>query len=342
MKYVTALATAVLSTASVACAGSLNPDAIPAAAQWIVHIDVEAMNSTMVGSCLIERLQRQEENPFDAIEAELGIKPLEDLYSLTAFGSGKPPAKGVAVEVTDEEVSIGAIARPGENAVFLAVTNDAIEKLIEKLSADEERYSSADLAGHTVHTWSDADGDKQWHLYQEAIGGGARRVVLVSDNSDARAEALEVLAGDAPSLADVKDAGAMVSPRVGSIIFAVANDIKALSGDGGASALLQQTDKITVNISEQEGLARLLVSVRAKSAEAATTITQVLEGAIAMATLAMDPNAKETASIRALVRGLEFSSDGRRMSLEIEQPAEVVCQLLEMLKDDAEFGLEKD
>ena len=342
MKYPTALATVLLSTASFAWAGSLNRDAIPASAQWMLHIDLEAMNGSEIGACLIEGLRSQEDNPLNAVEAETGIKLLEDMYSFTAYGFGEPPAKGVSVEVTDEDLSVGAIARPGENAVFLAVTNDAVDELIKQLSADEENYSKTDLAGHTVHSWSSPEGDEQWHLYQKEMKGGTRRAVLVCDNIDALAEAIKVLAGDAPSLADNKDASETATPRSGSIIFAVASDIGEMADHEGASALLQQTDKIALDLSEEAGLVNLTLSVRAKSAEAATMITQILQGAIAMGTLALDPNAEETASIRALTQSLKFSSDDRRMSLEIEQPAEVFCGLLEMLEDGTELDLNID
>lgn len=342
MKYLIAFTTAILSTTSVAWAGSLNREVIPATAKWMVHIDIEAMNNSDVGACLIEHLQNQDDSPLKTIEAEIGINVLEDIYSITAFGSGKTPAKGLALEVTDENVSVGAIARPGENAVILAVTNDSIDGLIERLSA-EANYSKGELAGHTVHSWSNPDSDEQWHLVQKAIKGGARRAVLLSDNSDALAEAIKVLAGDAPSIADSEDADAVVSPRTGSIIFAVASDVGEMVGDDRASALLQQTDKLTLEVSEQDGLVILSVSVRAKSAEAATMITQIVQGVIAMATLTLDPDAEETASIRALTQSLRFSSDDRRMSLEIEQPAEAVCQLLEMAAaHGAEFEIKKD
>ena len=114
-------------------------------------------------------------------------------------------------------------------------------------------------------------------------------------------------------------------------------------GDDGASALLQQTDKLALEVSEQDGLVKLTVSVRAKNAEIATTITQIVQGAIALATLAMDPEAEETASIMAITRALKFSSDDRRISLQIEQPAEAVCQLLKMAAaHGAEVEMEKD
>jgi len=342
MKYPTALATALLSTASFAWAGSLNREVIPATAKWMLHIDIEAVNNSQVGACLIEHLQNQDDSPLKTIEAEIGINVLEDIYSITAFGSGEPPAKGLALEVTDKDVSVGAIARPGENAVILAVTNDSIDGLIERLSA-EANYSKGELAGHTVHSWSNPDSDEQWHLVQKAIKGGTRRAVLLSDNSDALIEAIKVLAGDALSIADRKDADALVSPRTGSIIFAVASDVGEMVGDDGASALLQQTDKLALEVSEQDGLVKLTVSVRAKNAEIATTITQIVQGAIALATLAMDPEAEETASIMAITRALKFSSDDRRISLQIEQPAEAVCQLLKMAAaHGAEVEMEKD
>jgi hypothetical protein len=342
MKYLTAPIMALLSTASVAWAGSLNRDAIPAAAQWVVHIDVEAMNGSQVGACLIKVLQSQEDNPLNTIKAQLGLNLLEDIYSLTAYGFGEPPAKGVAVEVTDEDVTIGAVARPRENTVILAVTNDAVDKVIEKFSADEQRYKKITRDGHTIHAWSDDDGEEEWLLFTQTTKGDARRVVLASNNADALLAGIKTLLGDAPSLGGNDDANKLASPRTGSILFSAANDIGEFTGPKGTSAIVRQIDKIALDLSEQDGMANLTLSLRAQSAEAAASITQILQGVIAMATLALDPDAEETASIRALAQSLKLSSDGRRMSLGVEQPAEVVCQLLEMLQDGAEFRLDMD
>lgn len=341
MKYLT-FAAALTVTVSSAWAGSLNLDVVPATAQWVVHIDVEAMNDSEVGACLIKSLQSQEDNPLNSIEAELGINVLEELYSVTAYGFGEPPAKGIAVEMTAEDVGVGAIARPGENTVILAVTNDAVDKIIEQLSADEQRYKKITRDGHTIHVWSDDDGEVEWLLFTQSTKGNARRVVLASDNVDALLAGIKTLVGDVPSLGDNDDADELASPRTGSILFAAANDVGELAEQKGASAILQQTDRITLDISEQEGLVNLTLSVRAKNADAATMITQILQGAIAMATFAMDPDAEETTSIRAIAQSLKFSSDDRHMSLEIQQPAEMVCGLLEMLDGGLELGLDDD
>lgn len=341
MKYLT-FAAALTVTVSSAWAGSLNVDVVPATAQWVVHIDVEAMNGSEVGACLIKGLQSQEDNPLNSIEAELGINLLEDLYSLTAYGFGDPPAKGIAVEVTSDDVSVGAIARPGENSVILAVTNDAVDRIIEQLSANEQRYKKVTRDGHTIHAWSDDDGDEEWFLFTQSTKGDDRRVVLASNNVDALLAGIKTLVGDAPSLGDKNDADELASPRTGSILFAAVNDVGEFAEHRGASAILQQTDKITLDISEQEGLVNLILSVRAKNAEAAKMITQILQGTVAIATLALDPDAEETASIRAIAQSLKFSSDDRQMSLEIQQPAEMVCALLEMLDDGLEFGIDDD
>ncbi len=341
MKYLT-FAAALTVTVSSTWAGSLNVDVVPATAQWVVHIDVEAMNDSEVGACLIKSLQSQEDNPLNTIEAELGINLLEDLYSLTAYGFGEPPAKGIAVAMTGEDVSIGAMARPGENTVILAVTNDAVDKIIEQLSANEQRYKKITRDGHTIHAWSDDDGEVAWLLFTQSTTGDARRVVLASENIDALLAGIKTLVGDAPSLGDNNDADEMASPRTGSILFAVANDVGEFAEQRGASAILQQTDKITLDISEQAGLVNLTLSVRAKNAEAATMITQILQGAVAMATFALDPDAEETASIRAIAQSLKFSSDDRHLGLEIELPAGMVCGLLEMLDDELEFGIDDD
>ncbi len=338
MKYLTALITALLSTASVAWAGAFNPDAVSVEARWVVHLDVEALTSSEFGACLIKGLQDQEEDPLSEMESETGINLLEDIFSLTAYGTGEPPAKGVSVEVTGEDVSVGAVVRPGENAVVVAVMSDAIDHLIQKLADDEQRYEEISRAGYTIHSWADEDSDARWYLYQQATENDARRLVLASDNSDALFEGIRVLAGDAPSLADVNGDDRQF-PHPDSILFASVDDIGDLAGHKAASELLKQTKRLAVNLSETQGNVLLSISADTDSPEAATTIMQVIQGALAMATLAVDPNDDEGAAFITLVQNLNFTVEGRRMSLEFQQPAEVLCQLLEAAGHGAQFGV---
>ena len=338
MKHLTALAMALLSTASVAWAGAFNPDAVSVEARWVVHLDVEALTSSEFGACLIKGLQSQEENPLSQMEAQIGINPLEDIYSLTAYGTGEPPAKGVSVEVTGEEVTVGAVARPGENAVVVAVMSDAIDALIQKVAADEQRYEKISRAGYTIHSWADENSDARWYLYQQPMENESRRLVLASDNSDALFEGIRVLAGDAPSLADVNRDDRQ-HPQPGSILFASVDDIADLAGHKAASELLKQTKRLAVNLSETQGNVLLSISADTDSPEAATTIMQVIQGALAMATLAVDPNDDEGAALKALVQSLTFTAEGRRMNLELQQPAEVLCTFLEMAGKGAQIGV---
>ncbi len=337
MKYLTALTTALLSTISVAWAGAFNPDAVSVEARWVVHLDIEALTSSKLGACLIKGLQSQEENPLTQMEAEIGINSLEDIYSLTAYGTGEPPAKGVSIEVTGEDVSVGAVAR-GENAVVVAVMSDAIDALIQQLAADEQRYEKISRAGYTIHSWADQGSDARWYLYQQPTENGARRLVLASDNSDALFAGIRVLAGDAPSLADVNRDDRQL-PQPGSILFASVDDIGDLAGQEAASELLKRTKQLVVDLVEHQGMVHLNISAQTDSPEAATTIIQIIQGALAMATLAVDPNDDEAAAFRTLVQNLTFTTEGRRMSLEFQQPAEVLCQLLEAAGHGAQFGV---
>ncbi len=338
MKHITALTMALLSTASVAWAGAFNPDTVSVEARWVVHLDVEALTSSEFGACLIKGLQSQEENPLGQIEAQIGINPLKDVYSLTAYGTGEPPAKGVSIEVTGEEVSIGAVARPGENTVVVAVMSDAIDALIQKVAADEQRYEKISRAGYTIHSWADQDSDERWYLYQQPTENDARRLVLASDNSDALFEGIRVLAGDAPSLADVNRDDRQF-PQPGSILFASVDDIGDLADHAAASEILKRTKRLAVNLVEDQGTVHLNISADADSPEAATTIIQIIQGALAMATLVVDPNDDEAAAFTTLVQNLTFTAEGRRMSLEFQQPAEVICQLLEAAGKGSRFGV---
>lgn len=338
MKHLTALTTALLSTASVAWAGAFNPDTVSVEARWVVHLDVEALTSSEIGACLIKGLQSQEENPLGRVEAEIGINPFEDVYSLTAYGTGEPPAKGVSIEVTGEDVSVGAVARPGENAVVVAVMSDAIDAFIQQLAADEQRYEKISRAGYTIHSWADQDSDVRWYLYQQPTENDARRLVLASDSSDALFDGIRVLAGDAPSLADVNRDDRQL-PQPGSILFASVDDIGDLAGHAAASELLKRTKRLAVNLAEHQGIVLLSISANTDSPEVATTIIQIIQGALAVATLAVDPNDDDAAAFRTLVQNLTFTTEGRRMSLEFQQPAEVLCQLLELAGLGAQVGV---
>ena len=69
-----------------ASAGSLKKNWVSAKAQWVAHIDMDAARESSIGKFLIEH--RDELDIDCGAMEEMGINPIEDIYSVTLSGAG--------------------------------------------------------------------------------------------------------------------------------------------------------------------------------------------------------------------------------------------------------------
>lgn len=299
-------------TPGTATAGPLKKDRVAAEARWLIHVDVEALLDSTAGGFLLEHAEQFniDLDDFDDMKRELGVDPRTDLKSITLYGTGDAP---------------------GEDAIIVAVTNDRIDQAIEKLlDNDDVPIRRRALNGKPVYLIG-GKGDRHYVSIQPL--GAHRRIVVISDDKESFRNALDVIAGDAPSVSMGRSNIPADDPQEGSLLFLSVGDIDAFGDDNPASQILRMSDGFTADIGEVDGVLKGRASLTAESPEIADNISSVLQGLVALGRL-MATQQPEFAPLLEIVDSLSIRSKGSRISIRIRFDARDLLRKATQLMQD--------
>ncbi len=169
---------AVLLLAGGLSAAPLDSKQVAADAQWVAHIDVDAVRaSTVVQKAWHEALERHKDaqNKINFVTAMLGMDPTKDVHGITFYGRkiGKPDAVTIVAAAFDP---------------------DRIKVLTGALPGRE----SSKHGDYEILSWSGKHRDHKWSV--SATFHGRDQLVLAPSADDLKG-ALDVLDGKAPGLA---------------------------------------------------------------------------------------------------------------------------------------------
>lgn len=284
-------ATLALSPAP-ATAGPLQLRHVAPDAQFVVHIDIEAMRESEAGRMMIEIISNAADDAFDEMRGELGIDPRRNIDGATVYGAAGDDEEGLVIIVHGNGALAEALAKAREGM------GDALKR--SDGGVDFEQWDA---------------GDEDLYIF-EASRRDATTVVIAFE-ADRLVRAVRVLAGDEEGLRG-EAAEAFGEPRAGAFVFAsVAGDM-GLDEPGQASNLLKLSDRIIVQVGGDESL-EVSVEVTADSHDDAKNLVGLMQGAVAMGRIAAGQpdmlDDEERAAVLGLVDGLEVASEGRRVSL---------------------------
>lgn len=286
----------LLSWATLAPAAPLQIRELPADSQWLLFVDVDAMQSSEViqklyQGCIEEFPQASE--MFEKIRSEFGIDLRKDLHSMTYFGTKYAPHSGVLIVRTevDKEVLLGKARKaPDHNTV---------------------KYRD-----YEIHTWTDHKGRMGAH---EAAGVFYKPEVLVFAGSlDDLKNALDVLDGKKKSLADEKSPLADKVPE-GAMFLARAVDIKTdeLPGKQPILDVIQQLSYVE---GQHDGKWFGRLMLQTKSNEAAEQVKDVLQGFLSMVGLYFSEQPK----LGNLLKEVDLKASGKKVQATFEAPVDKV------------------
>lgn len=291
----------VLALTTAAGAAPLDLKQVAADAKWAAHLDVDAlMASTMVQKA---RAQMLKEHP--EAEAHLAMvrtiwkfDPTTDIHGITIYGSQLKKATGVAI--------------------VRAKVDQAL--LLERAKlAPEHRVST--YGKYELHNWIHAKGSK----HERAMTGTffAPDVMVFGASSDEVMAALDVLDGTKPNFADKEPSLAGATPA-GAILVA------GVSGLGDVdlpckSPLAKQAESLIMVIGENQGEVFVQGKLSVKQADVAQQIKTVVEGALAMATLAKS----EDADAVKLISTVKVNVVDKAVTLESRGTAEAIWAQLQ-------------
>jgi len=309
MKRLLLAATCLSLLAPASLAGGFDRRLISADADWVAHFDIEAfLASSLFRSIADHDLDFDIRNDDDYREFadELGVDPLAVAKSLTLYG-------------TDE--------RPDDPVAILWATAE-FDRVIERIRREDE-YRSLTEHGLELHGWNDDGDNGAFHVYTTRAG---ERLVIYADTTRQIADAVQVLRGERPSLSQSTEPRLTAEPAVGAFLFVqAAGGLSSLSGLDPVSTVAEMANGLILEVGESRSRINLRLAIDTESGEDAMGISQIINGARALAALAGGDIPQE---VLGLINAVQVQSRGTQVLIEFNYDSTQLLRDLEEISGE--------
>ena len=239
-----------LLTAPLAFANPIQPETIPASANWYLHGDFTKMRETITGGLLIKFVRQEQAAALAEIENIFEFDPLNDIDDLTLFGTGKK----------DEGV--------------VTIRGNFDRGHLEKVIVNADNYRTTNHSSTTIHHWEDK-GKTQHAAFQ------GKKTLIISQQEELLKLALDVLAKEQPGLpAD------FALPTANPAIVAFANISKIDMPDDEGSRIIRRANSLLVTLGEKEERLQASMVADTDSPQTSRRMLEIMEGLVALGQLA--------------------------------------------------------
>ena len=311
MKHASLALTGLLVLSAPALSQGYDPASLPAGIRWVAHLDVQALQKTV----LFEEIRRaagpdfEREFELDELGLELDINPLEDIKSVTVFGS-----------TTSEE-----------KAAVMLRTSSKIDAIIDRLQ-EEEDYRSFQIDGYRVHSW---EGDEDALAYVHTPRRSEDRTVVISNDEDLLLSTVRVLDGRGRSLADARDPALRNKPSRGAFAFVdVAEGLSAFADVEQISSVAKMMRSFSLEVGENRGRFFLRGTLETRNGEDAQRIADIVNGAKALIPLLAGGFDELPMIVTDLIDGLQVSASGTYVTLEFSYDSRRLIDELKALEEE--------
>ena len=299
---VSVLIVSVLLAAVPVQGGPLLKSQVSADANWVVHVDYDLLNKTIIGQLIRAELASLGlEEKLQDFKTIFSFHPLDDVRNVTLYGSGDDREKAVVLIEGDFD-------------------QDTLVALV-RMNAEYKEIEYGDVV---VHSWVDENKKDPSKAGQRMYGCVPKDdLVVMGAGLEALKQAVDVLNGSAANAADgVFDHAALET--TGAFFQVAANGVGDVAEHQHHAALLKQTDKLGVVIGEVEGTFYVDLTLTAKSQEIAQNLKKVLEGMIAFLTLV----GSEQPVLAELAKKLELSTAENIVAIHFESDSAAIISFL--------------
>jgi len=290
-------------------AAPLDSKGVATDAKWVVHIDVDAVHSSLVVKRAFETcplLKNESGKHFDKIREMMGVDLRKDLHGITLYGRDTDKTHGVAI-------------------VFATVN----QKLLLEKAGKATDHKVTQHGKIDIHSWTQKCGPKT----HTAAGAFYKPDVLVFAASvEGVATAIDVLSGKSPGITDPKsplggrvDAGSSILVRA----IAIRPDTRC--------PILKQAQSFSVALGENDGKSFYHASLVMKSPEAAAQVQAINDGFKAIASLKFFGNA----DVMKLVNGLQATTKDNTVRVRWEASADDVWTVVDKFAKKAVAHMKK-
>jgi len=305
MKFFIPLIALLLSMASIADAGPINPSYISADAKWIFHLNIEqAQQWGLVEKWRAEMEQKDKyKQHWNKWVAKLGMDPTKHLLGVTLYDNTYARHNGI---------------------VLLAIQNVDREVLATQFKQNHPDATSTTYRKWQLSTWEEQRGPYGSH---EVTGCLVNDGLIIMGNDPQRVrEALDVIDGHRESLGEGRkvlqgfDTEAMLACR--------AVDVDEQYQKTTRCPVLQRCHAATMSFVVKDDVMQLQYNLLAESAEVASRMKGAVTGCIAIMNLQLgDDDEAET-----LVDAIEIETEGKRLLVNWQAPSDTFSKVLQNQK----------
>jgi len=282
---------AAATVSATALAEPLDPKQVPADSRWLVHIDLDAAQKSVLWPAFEQRVRSDPQRTADLgdLESATGVRLPQDLHSVTLYGAGFGDTEGV---------------------VLLQATVD--QPRVLNLLQLNPKYSSEQYGSHSLLSWEDKG--------KIMFGGfaGTDRVVITQNKALAQ-KAFDVLDGKSQAL---RADAVLAQPAGASAVVALAGKSLTELGQKQQNPVLRQVQSAWFALMEQGGNLRLKGTVEAADENAALQLKNMAEG-LRSAGQMMAAGEKADPKLKALaplLPTLSFTQQGKSVSVDWTAP----------------------
>ncbi|MFI4893394.1 MAG: hypothetical protein ACIAQ0_08180 [Phycisphaerales bacterium JB058] len=297
----------------------IDPDA-----RWVLHVDLEELNSTEIGSFLMDMVA-DETDDFEEIREVMPNfwpGPEGGMFGVTLYGS--------QLEFEDDEVP--------EDFCAVIYGNGQIRgwgSMLEAIALHEgfeNKLKKREIHGSDVWSMPMEDGGR---IYAGLVEGRQDQVAWVVSFDSGRIER---------SLAffDDREGGNELLPRDGwrdgTVAFVASDALGEIPMDRKASQVIGEAKSFKVRIGEVGASAFLQMSLDTGDSEKAQSVMSVGQGLMAIGHLAAADD-EELAAVMRVVQGLKITTSGTSVLVDFEHDA---GSIVEFLRESGEFDVDVD
>jgi len=247
-----------------AWAGRLATSEISADANWIVHIDHETFLRSSMGKLVRAELNAQGmQEKMQSFTTIFGFHPLDDVRDATLYGADGDRKK-----------------------VVVLIDGQFDQDKLLALVRMNAQHAELDHDGITIHRWlheeKNAEESTSQMMYGCLYDG---HLVVMSGDLDVTKRAIDAVRSRTAE-APVDLLAAVASDGDGVFFQVVGTGVGTMVGEKPQAALLRQTEALRLHFGETAGKVFVRIALDAKSQEMAQSMGQMLQGMVAMATLA--------------------------------------------------------
>lgn len=308
-------------------AGELRRDQLPADIDWVLHVDMQAVIASDLyqqaeAAGLLARmdtsggrnelfgeleLEFEGSGDFERVLLMHDFDPFEDFKSLTLFGT---------LEDTDE-------------AVVLFEFGGKAPSILADLRAQPE-HIAIEHAGLMFDAWLEDGNEINGYLFALPPAEDGSMWIAVCEEREPLLSAARVLMGEQSSLASVTESGEhglRAKSGKGSFVYIeVAGPLPGIGAGDPTSRVLSSARSLRLDVGEQDGLFLAQLSLQTDQAEEARRVAQVIQGVIALGSLAAANN-PESRVLSELADGVSVAARDTELIADFEIESNRMVQL---------------